>query len=486
MYFILIAIYSVCFPFSLQISLQINFVWFFFHISSLTFRQNRNEQLRDGLLSLSHSNSELGNTLERHEQRERALGEVIKRGLQTLQKGQKIFDPMRGTLGRLEERIGQLETFLLEKDEKFNEQQTKLNKVIDLIEKLAASQEKQAGNADRLAELSNQVEDMSVNVKELRKEAVSITNKQNELPSKLDGSLTALSTKFSGKLDENAAAIEKLQEKQQSPASNAAWEETVSRDLQHIKANLESATSSSNGRANNADNGDQNLFITLNNRTLDAIADMRHEILTAADQNQLKTTAKLTETTALMSTANGAQRNGADGPSYSDVKAAIDDIKRDMQSLVKVEQMLALLGDGMLSIKRGQEFNVHKITSEVADAIKLNAIEMNETINNQIKAINQTILANHNGAMNNLTQKIETEISQVWRQIGIMYQEVSSSKDALNKLQELTEAYVNGTVSTMDSMEGKVSICFYNFFVSHLSSQIAPVALHHTHVRLLP
>lgn len=74
----------------------------------------------------------------------------------------------------------------------------------------------------------------------------------------------------------------------------------------------------------------------------------------------------------------------------------------------------------------------------------------------RFEALNETILSNHNGALSNLTSKIETEISQVWRQIGIMYQEVSSTKQALNKLQEQTEAYVNGTFTTMDSMEGKV------------------------------
>lgn len=70
--------------------------------------------------------------------------------------------------------------------------------------------------------------------------------------------------------------------------------------------------------------------------------------------------------------------------------------------------------------------------------------------------MNETIWSNHNGALANLTSKIETEMSQVWRQIGIMNQEVSSSKLALNRLQEQTEAYVNGTFTTMDSMEGKV------------------------------
>lgn len=60
--------------------------------------------------------------------------------------------------------------------------------------------------------------------------------------------------------------------------------------------------------------------------------------------------------------------------------------------------------------------------------------------------------------MANISAKIETEISQVWRQIGIMYNEISSSKQALDKLQQQTEIYVNGTITTMDSMEGKVTM----------------------------
>jgi hypothetical protein len=35
----------------------------------------------------------------------------------------------------------------------------------------------------------------------------------------------------------------------------------------------------------------------------------------------------------------------------------------------------------------------------------------------------------------NVSKKIETEISQVWRQIGIMYQQLTSSSAVLDKLQ---------------------------------------------------
>lgn len=67
-------------------------------------------------------------------------------------------------------------------------------------------------------------------------------------------------------------------------------------------------------------------------------------------------------------------------------------------------------------------------------------------------------MENHLGALTNLSSKIETEMSQVWRQIGIMYQEITSSKMSLDRLQQQTEKYVNGTITTMDNMKGKVGM----------------------------
>ncbi|XP_026687825.1 uncharacterized protein LOC113472329 [Diaphorina citri] len=98
----------------------------------------------------------------------------------------------------------------------------------------------------------------------------------------------------------------------------------------------------------------------------------------------------------------------------------------------------------------------YQILVEVGDLIKTQSKDLNDTVNSRFDIISQTILDNQNGGLTNLSSKIETEISQVWRQIGIMYQTLTSSAQALDRLQQQTEIYVNGSLSTMDNMEGKV------------------------------
>lgn len=408
--------------------------------------------MRDGLLSLVHSYSQLENKLDRHEQRERALGEIIKRGLQALQKGQKIFDPMQGSYVRLEERVGQIETLLMGLDEKFNEQ-LKSNKAIESIEKWTAAQSRSA-DSEKLTELSNQVEDLSVNVKGLRKQADDLQTKQSADSQASRESSSSIETNLAKKLEENANSIKQIQENLGKvggvKSSGDQSLEDISKDLQYIKTNIGSRSCGGSGAE---DSIDKDFLTTLNNQTLDAISDMRHEVLTASDKAYAKTTTKLKEThTALDTSINELLKNIGEG---CDANTLSESKQNEIQ---KLEQMLAQMGDNVLSIKRGMEFNVHAITLEVGEQIKQNSKELGSAIGDKFEAINETIWNNHNGAITNLTSKIESEISQVWRQIGIMYQEVSSSKDALNKLQELTTSYVNGTVETMDHMQGKVSI----------------------------
>nr|CAD7451381.1 unnamed protein product [Timema bartmani] len=141
---------------------------------------------------------------------------------------------------------------------------------------------------------------------------------------------------------------------------------------------------------------------------------------------------------------------------YADVTRSYDQLLKEVQGLAKVEQVLLQTADNVLDTKRRIEYGVHQILLEVGDLVKIQGKDLNDTVNRRFDNISSTILDNQNGAMTNLSSKIETEISQVWRQIGIMYQQLTASAGALDRLQMQTEIYVNGSLQTMDSMEGKV------------------------------
>lgn len=124
------------------------------------------------------------------------------------------------------------------------------------------------------------------------------------------------------------------------------------------------------------------------------------------------------------------------------------------EGIQKLEKIMLDTSNNVLETKRRFEYGIHQIVLEVGDVMKT----ANTSMQKRLNELNDGILENHNAALVNLSSKIETEMSQVWRQIGIMYQEITSSKKTLDRLQEQTELYVNGTITTMDSMEGKVGL----------------------------
>ena len=93
---------------------------------------------------------------------------------------------------------------------------------------------------------------------------------------------------------------------------------------------------------------------------------------------------------------------------------------------------------------------------------------MDEQLKNQFEDITRTILSNQTEALSNLTKKVEKEIGQVWRQMGIMYGQVSNSISILEKVKASTEGYVNNTSKNLGTMEGIVLrtyfLCFIEIF----------------------
>jgi len=141
---------------------------------------------------------------------------------------------------------------------------------------------------------------------------------------------------------------------------------------------------------------------------------------------------------------------------YERVDHGYTEIASEIKGLAKVEKVLLDTADSVMDTKRKIEFGVKNIAFKIGELVKMSGGNVDEKLENQFKDITQTILENQNEALGNLTTKVEKEIGQVWRQMGIMYSQVSNSIQILEKVKSQTENYVNNTGKNLGTMEGQV------------------------------
>ncbi|CAG2056544.1 unnamed protein product [Timema podura] len=351
------------------------------------------EDIRDAILSLVNMFRDMGGKLERHEHREKQLGDQVKKSLSGLDKKIRASDLSLETISRsvaqLGERLQAVEASVAQTNdqERLHQQKT----------------------ADALEHVQGSLHKMSVRMEEL---VLSPTGDEgNEVEQKR---LDALGAGLTERLDRVAAAVDRL-------------------DGQLARGE---ADKEEDGKRYELSSGSDMGIAKLEGKVM--------EVQLALGRGQEEILKSVTDT-GVMSEAL-----------YADVTRSYDQLLKEVQGLAKVEQVLLQTADNVLDTKRRIEYGVHQILLEVGDLVKIQGKDLNDTVNRRFDNISSTILDNQNGAMTNLSSKIETEISQVWRQIGIMYQQLTASAGALDRLQMQTEIYVNGSLQTMDSMEGKV------------------------------
>lgn len=122
-----------------------------------------------------------------------------------------------------------------------------------------------------------------------------------------------------------------------------------------------------------------------------------------------------------------------------------------------LKKVLLDTADSVMDTKKKLEFGVQQIIFKVEELVQSSGGEMDEQLKNQFEDITRTILSNQTEALSNLTKKVEKEIGQVWRQMGIMYGQVSNSISILEKVKASTEGYVNNTSKNLGTMEGQVT-----------------------------
>lgn len=277
--------------------------------------------------------------------------------------------------------------------------------------------------------------------------------------------LRSTPTAISTQIVDTEAIISRVEAKlsQLSTASEQDWHSSFlgaltnqEKTILELKQKTETASETLHSLANKQE------VQQLINTTHDALQEIKYELVANGDKGFGKLEVKVDEINKALSTGQeelhkSVSESGilAEG-FYSDVQKSYEQLLKEVKGLAKVEQVMIQTADNVLDTKRRIEYGVHQILLEVGDLVKLQGKDLNSTVNRRFDDISETILDNQNGGLTNLSSKIETEISQVWRQIGIMYQQLTASAGALDRLQQQTETYVNGSLQTMDSMEGKV------------------------------
>ncbi|CAH1276113.1 unnamed protein product [Diabrotica balteata] len=133
-----------------------------------------------------------------------------------------------------------------------------------------------------------------------------------------------------------------------------------------------------------------------------------------------------------------------------------DKIRNEIKGLNRLDQVMINTADSVIDTKRKVEFGVHQILAEISKYSKETTKHVQQAVSNRLDTFETSILDPDTGALANSTSKIEDDIQQVWRQIGIMYQQMSTNSDALKQLQNQTDAYITGSLGTMNNMKGKV------------------------------
>ena len=117
-------------------------------------------------------------------------------------------------------------------------------------------------------------------------------------------------------------------------------------------------------------------------------------------------------------------------------------LQKEIKGLSNVEKVLLDTADSVMDTKKKMEFGVQQIIFKIGELVKVSGGNMDDQLKSQFEDITKTILSNQTEALANLTSKVEKEIGQVWRQMGIMYGQVSNSISILEKVKSQTEGYV--------------------------------------------
>ncbi|CAL7943649.1 unnamed protein product [Xylocopa violacea] len=425
------------------------------------------------MISLVHMMRENTEKLERHEARERLLGEQLKKAIAVLTKRMSTVDTLKLQLTKLDEKVIGIEQLISQRDERERIQMQKTADSLEDLEsrlegwltdienKLSATSSRADTTLpkfDHLARIISKLNDTESMLMEKISKTESLlkseTSKLKEVTNDQSGTTQALlaeiqdiGTRLSNlqiSLEKIKEQSQKIQKKLQEPQFDAISKiDNYTSILPPLETLLK-------------DTSDQikklpriNEMQTLHNETQALLQETRHALKEIVTRGINDVEHKLVESKDETKDTIGALR--------MDLANNAEHVNQELNDLEKGQSVMVSMADHVLDTKKRVEYGVHQILLEVGDLVKAQGTNINNTLNQRFDGISNDIMDNQNGALANLTTKMEQEMNQVWRQINVMYQQMTESAKALEKLHKQNEEYVNDTTSTMGGMETKVS-----------------------------
>ncbi|KAK7868434.1 hypothetical protein R5R35_005056 [Gryllus longicercus] len=441
---------------------------------------NYRHEMRSALSTIAAIIRAVADKLERHEVRERQLGDQLRRGQQALEKRSRAQEGQAAAqaqlLQRVDERLRALERTIAQNQASAEERLAALAAgqeaaaaqlrecqlaAADAHNALAAARPAAGAGAAAEAETAARLERVSQALDKAARGHADAARAAAAALAAAETRMRAVAADAQGLLDRYETRLNEL-----SPVPTGAetdWHALFLSALEAHGASVkELAARSADAAAALAQLPGREDAAAATNATLRAVEAARAHLAADADK----------AAHALQRAVEQARAEGVRG--REDILQALneqaeqadriadrsrqgyEDIHKQVLALRSAEKVLIQTADHVMDTKRGVEYGVHQILLETGEVVKAQAKLLNATLHRRFDGISGTILEHQTGALTNLSSKIEAEISQVWRQIGIMYQELSASTTALDRLQAQTESYVNGSALAMDSMEGKV------------------------------
>lgn len=453
------------------------------------------EETRDAMITLVHKMRSIENKLERHEFREKALGDLLKAKLTAIDKQHKAFDPMVGLIQRLDDRLSNVETVLLrEKDhdvsaqKKTNEALEHIHKTLDSLTLAVAENTKQTKNAmeidnnltlnedsplDRRLDSTdskiNALKDEVYNLRLLLQTATlpAICRDMSFDKNPLEKHITQaekLLNKFDSKLNKyNETAFTSVIPLNKASPADEAWQKKISEVMERQEDGIKKI----NNKITEAESIWKDLpkrieLQTATNDTLKAIANVTENIKDSGDNSVNKIITKLHDMNERFAATNKDIQQSLTVSNTLTEKAFDTTIqfaalRTDIETLKKSEKVLVKTADDVIAMKKGLQYAVQEILNGVTSINAAQARVLNRTVHERFDSIEKSLTSNQITSLADLSTRVDLKMSQVWSQIGMMHQQLLLTKESLHNLTEETQHYANSSTKTINKVKEEVS-----------------------------